>query len=267
MKGLDGKIAIVTGGSRGIGYAIVARLLGEGCKVVFTGRNSKTGTAAESALKEISKDVLFLCGDMADDEFCHFTAVKTQEYFGNPTFLVNNAFAFTARGVNGTRDEWRHVMECGPIAYAAMIREYVAVRDSKVPGAIVNMSSTASKIALPERWTYNAAKGAVTQLTKCAAMDLAPVIRVNTVSPGIVWTDEVKNSKNKNGDFISKDDQFFRDMHLIQRIINPEEIASVVAFMLSDESSAITGTDIFADGGYLAMGPEAKPTPNYTNSD
>ncbi len=267
MNGLKNKAAIVTGGTRGIGFAIVQRLLTEGVRVLFTGRNPETGKKALAQLSCGDANAVFLAGDMSREAFCQETVRTALRCFGRLDFLVNNAFAFTAKGLNGTRQDWLHIMEAGPIAYAAMMQQFVIQRDPSAPGAIVNMSSTASKIALPERWTYNAAKGAVVQLSKCAAMDLAPNIRVNVVSPGIVWTDEVKNSKDASGNPIGKDDPFFREMHLIRRVIEPEEIAASVVFMLSDEASAITGTDLFVDGGYLAMGPEATPVPNYTGSD
>jgi len=118
---------------------------------------------------------------------------------------------------------------------------------------VVNMSSISAHIAQPNRWTYNAAKGAVVQLTKCMAMDLAPEIRVNTVSPAWIWTREVDkaagNDRGKWGPVWGK-------FHLLRRLGEVEEVASAVAFLLSGDASFITGTDLFVDGGYLAMGSE-----------
>jgi len=156
-------------------------------------------------------------------------------------------------------------MESGPIAYATMIQNYVKFRGKDAPGAIINMSSISGHIAQPNRWTYNAAKGAVIQLTRCAALDLAPKIRVNTVSPGWVWTDEVE--KATQGEGREKWEPVWGKFHLIGRLSEPEEIASVVAFLLSDEASVITGADIYADGGYLAMGSEGLgETSNFAGS-
>lgn len=254
MKGLRGKVAIVTGGSRGIGYACVERLLEEGAKIFFTCRNEGIGKKALLNLNKKYKDVCFISGDMSDENFCIKTVKTAIERYKRLDYIVNNAFSFAAKALDATRQDWIYSMEVGPIAYATMIQNYVKFRGKKIPGAIVNMSSVSGHIAQPNRWTYNAAKGAVVQLTRCAALDLAPNIRVNTVSPGWVWTDEVK--KATKGEGRKKWEPIWGKFHLIKRLSEPEEIASVVAFLLSDDASVITGADIYADGGYLAMGSE-----------
>jgi NAD(P)-dependent dehydrogenase (short-subunit alcohol dehydrogenase family) len=256
MRGLKDKVAIVTGGSRGIGYACVRRLLEEGVKVLYNGRNPTTGEKTLREFQEIygMDNVLFINGDMKDEEFCIKTITTTIEKFGKLDYLVNNAFPFTAKALDATREEWIHTMMAGPIAYATMIQNYVKFRGKDTPGSIVNMSSISGHIAQPNRWTYNAAKGAVKQLTRCAAMDLAPKIRVNAISPSWVWTDEVE--KATHGEGREKWEPIWGRFQLIQRLEEPEEIAASVAFLLSDDASVITGTDLLADGGYLAMGSE-----------
>ena len=254
MKGLKDKVAIVTGGSRGIGYACVERLLEEGAKVLFNGRSKENGKKALDKLNKKYKDIHFISGDMAEESFCTETIKTAIDIFGRLDYLVNNAFPFTAKGLDAKRKDWVHVMEAGPIAYATMIQNYVRLRGKETPGSIVNMSSVSAHIAQPGRWTYNSAKGAVKQLTRCAAMDLAPNVRVNIVSPGWVWTDEV--IKAMHGEGREKWETIWGKYHLNRRLGEPEEIASVVAFLLSDDSTLLTGADIFADGGYLAMGSE-----------
>ena len=254
MRGLNEKVAIVTGGSRGIGYACVKRLLEEGTKVLFNGRSEENGKKALQQFKLKYKDVFFISGDMSDEDFCIKTIKTALDIFGKLDFLVNNAFPFTAKGLNASRQDWLHTMASGPIAYATMIQHYVKLRGKDTPGAIVNMSSISGHIAQPDRWTYNAAKGAVIQLTRCAAMDLAPKIRVNTLSPGWVWTDEVEKATHGQGR--EKWEPIWGKFHLNRRLGEPEEVASVVAFLLSDDAILITGADIYADGGYLAMGSE-----------
>ena len=265
MKGLSGKVAVVTGGSRGIGFACVERLLEEGVKVVFNGRSEKNGALALNKLNEKYKDVFFIPGDMANEEFCIKTIQTAINKFGKLDYLVNNAFPFTAKALDATREDWIHTMQAGPIAYATMIQNYVKLRGKDIPGAIVNMSSISGHIAQPNRWTYNAAKGAVIQLTRCAAMDLAPKVRVNTLSPGWVWTDEVE--KATQGEGREKWEPIWGKFHLNRRLGEASEIASVVAFLLSDDAILITGTDIFAEGGYLAMGSEGLgETSNFAGS-
>lgn len=254
MKGLEGKAAVVTGGSRGIGYACVERLLEEGVKVLFTGRSQENGEKAIENLKKY-KNVYFLGGDMKNESFC-INIIKTAlEKFGKLDYLLNNAFPFTSKSLDATREDWVHTMESGPIAYATMIQYFVNLRGGKdIPGAIVNMSSISGHIAQPGRWTYNAAKGAVGMLTKCAAFDLSPKIRVNTISPAWVWTDEV--AKATHGEGRAKWEPIWGKFHLLRKLAEPEEIASAVAFLFSDDASVITGADLYADGGYLTMGPE-----------
>ena len=253
MRGLKGNAAIVTGGSRGIGKACVKRLLEEGVSVLFCGRNEQVG---ESTLAEFRKEypnVHFLAGDMKDPAFCKRLVSTAIELFGKLDYIVNNAFPFTAKGLDATREDWIHTMEAGPIAYATMIQEFVAQRGMG-KGAIVNMSSISGHIAQPNRWTYNAAKGAVKQLTRCAALDLAPHVRVNCVSPGWVWTDEVEKATMGQGR--AKWEPLWGNFHMLQRLEEVEEMAAIVAFLLSDDASAVTGADQPADGGYLSLGSE-----------
>lgn len=268
MRGLKGKVAIVTGGSRGIGRACVKRLLEEEVKVLFNGRNPQNG---EKTLKELrdqfgAENVVFISGDMAYEEFCKKTITTTLEKFGKLDYLVNNAFPFTAKALDATREDWIHTMEAGPIAYATMIQYYVKLRGKDTPGSIVNMSSISGHIAQPNRWTYNSAKGAVIQLTRCAAMDLAPNIRVNTISPAWVWTDEVE--KATHGEGREKWEPIWGKYHLIRRLQEPEEIAAAIVFLLSDDASSVTGADLDASGGYLAMGSEGLgETSSFAGSD
>jgi len=254
MKGLSGKTAIVTGGTRGIGRACVERLCEEGVKVLFTGRSKENGARTIGELSGKYRDVHFIAGDMASEGFCIETVRTALERFGQLDFLVNNAFPFTAKALDATREDWVHTMEAGPIAYATMIQQFVKQRGKDAPGSIVNMSSISGHIAQPARWTYNVAKGAVKQLTRCAAMDLAPKVRVNCISPGWVWTDEVEKATMGQGR--AKWEPVWGKFHMLRRLTEPSEIASVVAFLLSDDASFVTGHDMFAEGGYLAMGSE-----------
>ena len=252
MKGLDGKVAIVTGGSSGIGRACVERLCREGCTVAFSGI-SDIGEATQKEFADAGFEVAFLHGDMAQESFCRDLVAAAVEQWGRLDYLVNNAFSFTAAGLEATREEWDRVMHAGPVAYATMGQHAYPHLQKQGAGSIVNMSSISAYIAQPDRWTYNAAKGAVNQLTRCMAMDMAPTVRVNTVSPGWIWTREVDKAAGFDRE---KWEPIWGKFHMLRRLGTVEECAAATAFLLSDEASFITATDLMVDGGYRGMGSE-----------
>ena len=252
MKGLKGKVAIVTGGGAGIGRATMERLCKEDVSVVFSDHEEDNSRKTEKELLNKGYNVHFVYGDMADDAFCKKIVDVTIAKWGRLDFLVNNAFSFIAKGLDATKEDWNRIMNVGPIAFAHMAK-YAAPHLKKNRGSIVNISSISAHIAQPNRWTYNAAKGAVSQLTRCMAMDLAPEIRVNSVSPGWIWTREVDKAANNDRE---KWGPIWGKFHLLRRLGEVEEVAAPIAFLLSDEASFISGTDLFVAGGYLTMGSE-----------
>jgi len=253
MRGLKDKVAIVTGGSTGIGRAIMERLCQEGVSVTFSGITNN-GEATRQECLEKGYRVDFVQGDMGDEAFCRQLVASTLEKWGKINYLVNNAFSFTAKGLDATREDWLRTMTVGPIGYATMAQSVLEPMKSQGGGAIVNLSSISAHIAQPDRWTYNAAKGAVNQLTRCMALDMAPSnIRVNTVSPGWIWTREV--DKAAGGDR-AKWGPIWGKFHMLRRLGEVEECAAPVAFLLSDEASFITATEVMVDGGYHGMGSE-----------
>jgi hypothetical protein len=253
MRGLAGKVAVVTGGATGIGRAIMERLCQEGVSVVFSGI-SDGGCATEQECAAKGYNVKFVRGDMAEEAFCRQLVDAALQGWGKVNYLVNNAFSFIAKGADATREDWLRMMNVGPIGYATMAQLAVEPMRLAGGGAIVNLSSISAHIAQPNRWTYNAAKGAVNQLTRCMALDLALLgIRVNTVSPGWIWTREV--DKAAGGDR-GKWGPVWGKFHMLRRLGTVEECAGPVAFLLSDEASFITGSELMVDGGYCALGSE-----------
>ena len=252
LKGLKDKVAVVTGGSNGIGKSCVERLCVEGCKVTFSGI-SDAGFETEKEFLKAGYDVHFVKGNIGEEETCKTIVEETIKKWGKLNYLVNNAFSFTAKGINAERKDWKIVMDCGPVAYATMAYYAGPYMLEQGGGAIVNMSSISAHISQPDRWTYNTAKGAVTQLTRCMALDLAPKIRVNSVSPAWIWTREVAKAANFDRE---KWEPVWGKFHMLRRLGEDYEVASPVAFLLSDEASFITSTDLFVDGGYLGMGSE-----------
>ena len=182
-----GKSAIVTGGSSGICKACVKKLCEEGCRVVYSGI-SERGIKTFEDFKALGFNILFVKGDMGEENFRKKLVKIAADKYGAIDYLVNNAFSFISKGLNSDLADWHTMMDRGPISYA-MMAKYTSEYMINEGCSIINMSSISAHIAQRDRWTYNSAKGAVNQLTKCMAMDFSEKrIRVNTVSPGFVYT-------------------------------------------------------------------------------
>ena len=255
-KRFKDKVAIITGGSSGIGLAIVEEFCKEGGSVVFTGISDR-GIKTQETLKEKGYNTKFFKGDMAFDNVCKGIVDLALSTYNRIDYLVNNAFSFTAEGINATHEDWMRIFNTGPVAYARMVQYTTPHIKKNGGGAIVNMSSISAYIAQIDRWTYNAAKGAVHQLTKCQALDLAPDnIRVNEVAPGWTWSNETDKAADLDDGGREKWGKIWGRFQMLNRMADAVEVARPTLFLLSEDASFITGTTLVVDGGYLAMGPE-----------
>ena len=249
----SGKVIIVTGGTHGIGLAVALELLREGAKLVVSGLRADEAEG-RAAFAASGFSPLIVAGDLMEAHFCRELVRAALTLHGRVDGLVNNAFSFLAKGLDATPADFARSFGVGPVAFALLTQQVAEPMKRQGGGAIVNVSSISAWVAQPNRWTYNLAKGAVTQLTRCAALDLAPHrIRVNSVSPGWIWTREV--DKAAGGDR-EKWDPIWGQFHMLGRMGHPVEIAGPVLFLLSDDASFITGTDLPVDGGYNGLGPE-----------
>ena len=251
-----GKVALVTGGADGIGKSTIDELLREGAAVGFTDI-SDAGDLRKEEWQKKNYDILFCKGDMVDPNYCKEAVEQCEKKWGKINYLVNNAFSFLAKGLDASEEDWHRSLFTGPVAYARMVQHVCEPMKRAGGGAIVNISSISGSIAQINRWTYNAAKGAVNQLTNCQALDLAKYnIRVNTVSPGWIWTRELDKAAEIGGGGREKWDPIWGEYHMLRRCGEPLEVAGPILFLLSDDASFITGTELMVDGGYLSMGPE-----------
>lgn len=248
-----GKVAIVTGGSAGIGLSCAAQLAAEGAAVAISGLPDD-GDEPARRLTEQGHRAIAVLGDMRDEAFCERIVAQTIDRFGRIDLLVNNAFSFLSLSLGATRVDMDQTFAAGPFAFARMIQLVAEPMQRQGGGAVVNMSSISAHVGQRNRWTYNMAKGAVSQLTRCAALDLAGMgIRVNSVSPGWTWTREV--DKAAGGDR-ARYEPIWGAYAMLGRLGRPVEVAAGVLFLLSDDARFITGADLPVDGGYLSMGPE-----------
>lgn len=248
------KVAIVTGGGSGIGRATCALLAEEGAAVFLSELNQ---TGAQETVKLIeSKGGLakYIIADMSQESECQRVVNECVKAFGGATVLVNNAARFVLKGLEATPEDWKNVMETNVFGYAYMIR-FASEEMKKVGGGnIVNLASISSVIAQPNFVTYNASKGATIQLTRCAALDLAPYnIRVNCVCPGLIWTGQTQKMAAELG--ITKEQAAVEwgSMQIIKRAGDPREVAYAILFLACDESSFCTGSALFVDGGYTTQ--------------
>lgn len=244
MRGLKDKVAIVPGGCTKIGRAVVDAFVAAGAKVMVAdiapGDGFATGVGFQSC-------------DLRDDAQIAALVAATKKQFGRIDFLVNVACSYLDNGAASSRADWLESLNVNVVGSVMLM---TAAQDelAKNRGAIVNFGSISAHVAQTGRWLYPVSKAAIVQLTRNQAMDLAPMgIRVNAVSPGWTWSNIM--DQLSNGDR-AKTDAVAAPFHLLGRTANPEEVASAVLFLCSDEASFITGTELRVDGGYTAMGPE-----------
>ncbi len=249
----SGKVAIVTGGASGIGAAAVKEFAESGATVAIFDINAAAGQAAAAQHASQGLTVDFFQIDVSDAAACQRGVRDVVTRHNRVDYLLNNAVSFISRGLDATTEDWEKSLGVNVRGYANMVQACFEPMKQQ-GGAIVNVASISSFIAQPNRWTYNASKGAIATMTKCQALDLAPHrIRVNSVSPGWIWTPEVQKAANNDR---AKWEPIWGKFHMLRRLGEPREVARAVLFLCSEDASFITGTNLCVDGGYMGMGSE-----------
>jgi len=250
---LQSKVAVVTGGARGIGLAIAKCYVAEGAKVVIADVNMTAGDAAANSLGKTN--CRFVATDVGDARSVERLIAESCNAFGGIDILVNNAgIVHGGDFLDIAEADFDRVLRVNLkgaflTGQAAAKRMVAQAKAGRPPGAIINMSSVNAVVAIPNQVPYCVSKGGIDQLTKVMSLALAPYgIRVNAIGPGSIMTDILKT--------IATDREAKRKLLSrtpLGRIGDAEEIASIALFLASSEAGYITGQTIYADGGRLAL--------------
>lgn len=255
MGVLEGKVALVTGATSGIGAACAEAIAAEGASALLAGRDGVRGKEVLARLRDRGTAAELVLGDVADSAFCDRLVEQTVARFGRIDLLVNAAGAMYRGDATEHSDEnWRRIMAINSDAVFFLSR--AAVRDMRKRryGVIVNIASTVGVVAWKGLAAYCASKGAVILLTKAMALDHAQEgIRINAVCPGSVETPMLVSGYERSG--LSSEEVLRRNAEgaPVGRNARPEEIAHAVVFLADDRSSFITGTTLMVDGGFTAQ--------------
>jgi NAD(P)-dependent dehydrogenase (short-subunit alcohol dehydrogenase family) len=242
----DGKVALVTGSSRGIGLAIATELAASGARVMLSSRKPD---ALEAAAAGIDGEVAWFAANAGEPEQAEACVAATVERFGAVDLLVNNAATNPYMGPTIDIDlprldktiavNWRAPLYWSHLAWHASMQAN--------GGAILNVASVGGLSVESSIGAYNATKAALLHLTRTLAAELAPGVRVNAIAPGLVKTDMARALWEPNEAAMAK-------VMPLARLGEPEDIAQASAFLLSDHASWITGTTLVVDGGALTRG-------------
>jgi len=243
-SGLTGKVALVTGGSRGIGAAIVQVLAASGMDVVFTYREN-VGAADEVVAACAGAKVSHQALDVRDAAACEALVERVMDRTGQIDVLVNNAGVIRDNLLAAlSEDDVRQVLDTNVLGAFNLCRAVVPHMMARRRGKIINLSSVAGEKGGRGQTNYAASKGAINALTRSLAVELASRnINVNAVAPGVIETEMSRAVRERGGDAVLS-------RILLRRIGKPEEVAGAVWFLASRYADYITGQVVYVDGGF-----------------
>jgi NAD(P)-dependent dehydrogenase (short-subunit alcohol dehydrogenase family) len=252
---LRGKVALITGGTSGIGEATARLFAREGARVAITGRRAELGEAVVAQIKQAGGEAIFIAADVTRAGDCRRSIAETIAAYGRIDILFNNAGIVTQGTLEETaEDEWVQTFDVNVKGTYLMTKLVLPIMRGQGGGVIVNNASDWGIVGGPHYAAYSASKGAVVLLTKTVALEVArDHIRVNAVCPGDTYVERwrIDERRNPSGDFEAELKAMGEELP-IGRVGTVDEIANAVLFLASDESSFMTGATLIVDGGNTA---------------
>jgi len=246
-----GKRVLITGGTKGIGWATAQLFAREGASVALLARDPALGSSRLQALRDEGAEALYLKADLASWEELDGAFAELKSLWGQLHILVNNAGIYAQGDVEATSPEaWEEILRVNLTGAFYCIK--LALPLMPPGGSIVNVSSEAGLVGIPNQVAYNVSKAGLIALTRSCALDLAPRgIRVNAVAPGTTWTPLVEEAVGRSAD----PEAARRELEMkrpLGRLGRPEEVAAAILCLASDEMAYATGAVLPVDGGFTA---------------
>ena len=251
---LSGKVAIVTGSGNGIGAVLASGFAGEGALLCIADQDTEGAKETQQKIQEVGSKAIITKTDVSRPEDVVQMVNATLNAYGQIDILVNNAgIAIYAPFLEYTIDDWHKTLDVNLTGYFLCAQAVAKEMIKRGEGKIINISSIAGAVALPNSVAYSSTKAAISGLTRVLALELAPKgIAVNAIGPGAIMTSMAKKTLNE-------DDRRAREaMVPMGRYGVPEDLIECALFLASSGSDYVTGQTIYVDGGYLASGVSKK---------
>ncbi len=254
--GLEGKVAIVTGGSQGVGRIIVHALSKEGVKTVIADVNTEGGNKVMKEVKDLGGEALMIKTDVSKLEDTERLSAGTFEKFGRIDILVHNAALFSVKPFMDTPvEKWKDIIGVSQIGAFNCCRSVLKQMIEQKGGRIIFIGSDAGRIGDPYQPIYASGKGGILAFSKSIAQDVGPQgITVNVVCPALVATEENKSALEEL--YGLSDEKRSRKLYAaypMRRLGTPKDVAHLVVFLCSDKAGFITGQTISVNGGYCML--------------